>query len=242
MNFKKMGKNLLWGILAIIFVWWLWRWVQGQGGILAAFNRAFPGMSTAPDWRYGIPVIRRHTLPPIERPPITRDVEDAMPPAVRPHPYQPTPTPTPVTPLPAAPGHPETPPNIGQNDRLPWENNRLRREVISALNADIARITRYSREVANTFTEVARVGGVDNYLSVQRERLTRARTLPAFVGPIGARPTIAPPVNLPFTGQAIDQSPLTPAPDTFEILPYRPRVTGGGNISTMQGGLAYIQE
>ena len=240
-----MGKNLLWGILAIIFVWWLWRWVQGQGGILAAFNRAFPGMSTAPDWRYGIPVIDRHPLPPREspptlaRPPITRDVEDVIPPAVRPHPYQPTPTP--VAPLPVAPGHPETPPNIGQNDRLPWENNRLRREVINALKADIARISRYSREVANTFTEVARVGGVDNYLSMQRERLTRARTLPAFVGPIGARPTIAPPVILPITGQAIEHSPLTPVPEQT-ILPYRPRVTGGGNISTMQGGLAYIQE
>ena len=122
-----MRKNLLRGILAIIFVWWLWRWVQGQGGILAAFNRAFPG--TVPDWRYGIPVIRRHTLPPRESPPAAPDwnfgisrqprppVEDAIPPAVRPHPYQPTPTP--VAPLPVAPGHPEMPPNIGLNDRLP---------------------------------------------------------------------------------------------------------------------------
>ena len=248
MNFKKMGKNLLWGILAIIFVWWLWRWVQGQGGILTAFNRAFPGMSTTPDWRYGIPVIRQHPLPPRESPPAVRPhpyqptPTPVAPPAVRPHPYQPTPTP--VAPLPVAPGHPEIPPNIGQNDRLPWENNRRRGEVINALKADIARINRYSREVANTFTEVARVGGVDNYLSMQRERLTRARTLPAFVGPIGARPTVTQPVVLPFTGQAIDPSPLTPAFEPFEqtILPYRPRVSGGGNISTMQGGLAYIQE
>jgi len=319
LKFKKMGKNLLRWILAIIFVWWLWRWVQGQGGILAAFNRAFPGMSTAPYWRYGIPtitgdvedaippVIRRHTLPPI-----TSDVEDAIPPT-----YQPTPTP--VAPLPVVPLHPEMPPNIGLNDKLPWENNRRRGEVINALKADIARITRYSREVANTFTEVARVGGVDNYLSMQRERLTRARTLPSFVGPIGAvappafvapievRPTVAPPafvapirdlglgarpavaqpafvapigarpavaqpafvapigarpavaqpafvapigarpavaqpVILPFTGQVIDHSPLTPVP-VFEILPNRPRVfRAGGNISLMQGGLAFIQD
>lgn len=242
-----MGKNLLWGILAIIFVWWLWRWVQGQGGVISTFNRFFPNIlpqRTPPDWREGIPtrptprptppIIGRHPLPPI-----TGQVEDEAPPAVRPHPYQPTPTP--VTPLPSAPVHPELPPNIGQNDRLPWENNRLRREVINALKADIARISRYSREVANTFTEVARVGGVDNYLSMQRDRLTRARTLPAFVGPIGARPTIAPPVILPITGQAIEHSPLTPVPEQT-ILPYRPRVTGGGNISTMQGGLAYIQE
>jgi len=206
LNFKKMGKNLLWGILTIIFVWWLWRWVQGQGGILAVFNRAFPG--TVPDRRHGKPVV---------------------------------------------PLHPEMPPNIGLNDKLPWENNRRRGEVINALKADIARITRYSREVANTFTEVARVGGVDNYLSMQRERLTRARTLPSFVGPIGAvaqpafaaqiggKPAAVQPVILPFTGQVIDHSPLTPVP-VFEILPNRPHVSGGGNISLMQGGLAFIQD
>ena len=211
-----MGKNLLWGILAIIFVWWLWRWVQGQGGILAAFNRAFPGMSTAPYWRYGIPtitgdvedaippVIRRHTLPPI-----TSDVEDAIPPT-----YQPTPTP--VAPLPVVPLHPEMPPNIGLNDKLPWENNRRRGEVINALKADIARITRYSREVANTFTEVARVGGVDNYLSMQRERLTRARTLPSFVGPIGAVATPYQPTPTPVA------TPYQPTPTPVAPLPVAP--------------------
>jgi len=74
---------------------------------------------------------------------------------------------------------------FGLDDRLPWENNRVRRKVIIALKADIARIGRYSREVANTFTEVARVGGVDNYLSMQRERLKRASTQPVYVGPGG---------------------------------------------------------
>ena len=292
-----MGKNLLWGILAIIFVWWLWRWVQGQGGILAAFNRAFPG--TVPDRRHGIPAGPRHPeMPPniglndklpwennrrrgevikalkadiaritrysrevantftevarvggvdnylsMQRERLTR--ARTLPSFVGPigavaPPYQPTyqPTPTPVAPLPVAPGHPEMPPNIGLNDRLPWENNRRRGEVINALKADIARITRYSREVVNTFTEVARVGGVYNYLRMQIERLTRARTLPAFVGPIGA---VAPPVTLPIRGQAIDHSPLTPVFNQT-ILHNRPHASGGGIISTMQDGLAHIQD
>ena len=85
---------------------------------------------------------------------------------------------------------------------------------------------------------------------MQRERLTRARALPSFVGPIGAVAPpafvgpigVRPPVILPFTGQVIDHSPLTPVP-VFEILPNRPRVfRAGGNISLMQGGLAFIQD
>jgi len=78
---------------------------------------------------------------------------------------------------------------------------------------------------------------------MQRERLTRARTLPSFVGPIGA---VAPPAFVAQIGGKpaavqIDHSPLTPVP-VFEILPNRPHVSGGGNISLMQGGLAFIQD
>ena len=168
MNFKKMGKNLIWGVAIIFILWWVWRWVQGQGGILAAFNRFFPG---------------RALLPVVTPPTPTVPVE-----------------PTPI-------------PGISPTDRLPWENNRKRSEVINALTADIARIERYPRELANTFTEVVRVGGVDNYLSMQRDRLTRARTFPTFTTRLGVAPITIPapaPIPLPAYTPAPAPSPLTP--------------------------------
>ena len=221
MNFKKLGKNLLWGVLAIFTIWWVWRWVQGQGGILATFNRFFPGMALLPVVTPPT-VIRPEQVPPTAPPraitpgqipptvraPITRDVEEMAPPAVRPTPY-------PVVPIrPPAPTVPVVPtpiPGISPTDRLPWENNRKRSEVINTLAADIARIERYPRELANTFTEVVRVGGVDNYLSMQRDRLTRARTFPTFPTRLGAAPITTPtPIPLPAYTPAPAPSPLTP--------------------------------
>ena len=223
MNFKKLGKNLLWGVLAIFTIWWVWRWVQGQGGILATFNRFFPGMALLPVVTpptvirpEQVPLtappraITPGQIPPTVRPPITRDVEEMVPPAVRPTPYPVVPIPPPTPTVPVVP----TPiPGISPTDRLPWENNRKRSEVINTLAADIARIERYPRELANTFTEVVRVGGVDNYLSMQRDRLTRARTFPTFPTRLGVAPITIPapaPIPLPAYTPAPAPSPLTP--------------------------------
>ena len=237
MNFKKLGKNLLWGVLVIFVIWWVWRWVQGQGGILATFNRFFPGRALLPVVTPPT-VIRPEQVPPTVRPPraitpgqipptvrhpITRDVEEMAPPAVRPTPY-------PVVPIrPPAPTVPVelTPiPGISPTDRLPWENNRKRSEVINALAADIVRIERYPRELANTFTEVVRVGGVDNYLSMQRDRLTRARTFPTFPTRLGVAPITIPtpaPAPAPTFPTRLGAAPITiPAPAPIPLPAYTP--------------------
>ena len=222
MNFKKLGKNLLWGVLAIFAIWWVWRWVQGQGGILATFNRFFPGMALLPVVTPPTRAITPGQIPPTVRSPITRDVEEMAPPAVRPTPY---PVVIPIRPTPTVPVVPTPIPGISPTDRLPWENNRKRSEVISALAADIARIERYPRELANTFTEVVRVGGVDNYLSMQRDRLTRAGTFPTFPTMLGVAPITIPapaPIPLPAFTPAPAPIPLpafTPAPAPSPLTP-----------------------
>ena len=240
MNFKKMGKNLIWGVAIIFILWWVWRWVQGQGGILAAFNRFFPGMALLPvatpptvirpeqvPPTVRPPIVRPDQVPPTVRPPITREVEEAAPPSVRPQPYIPI-LPRQPAPLPLPPVEPLPVPGISPTDRLPWENNRKRSEVINALVADIARIERYPRELANTFTEVVRVGGVDNYLSMQRDRLTRARSFPSFPTRVGVVP-----VPLPAQIQRVVPTHLTPSP-----LTPTPEIVGlnGNNRQEVQRG------
>ena len=64
---------------------------------------------------------------------------------------------------------------VGMNDRLPWENNRIRSEVIRALERDIAKIEAMTREQAERIQAVRHAGGKEVYLTSQRIRLSRAR-------------------------------------------------------------------
>ena len=197
---RRIVKNILWALAGIFILVWIWRWIQQQGGVAQVFRMLFPARVT---------------------PPVQMPIEDEVaPPELRPAPPVAPPRP-PVTP--PAPVHPELPAGLTMSDRLPWENNRLRGEVISALRRDIARVEGMPRQWANTMPEVKAVGGVDNYLSLQRERLNRALTQPMtpFIGPPAPAPTpaavnaaIQPAIDTPYLQPRV----LTPAPTPTPIL------------------------
>ena len=190
MNPKRLVTNIIWAIAGVFLLFWLWRWVQAQGGFMVAFNRLFPGLVTVtPAPRIEVPV-------PPTRPPV-----DVPAPAPAP-PVRPAPAPTP---------RPEFPTGIHGNDRLPWENYRVRSEVISALRRDIARVEGMERRWADTMPEVIAVGGVNNYLNLQRERLHRAMTIPVLPADI-RRPTPAPLGPAPLIRDADALRPVTDTP------------------------------
>ena len=98
------------------------------------------------------------TQPPVTQPPVTQ------PPVTRP----------PV--LPAIPSIPRMPLNFSLWDRLPWENNRTRIDIMEAIINDMRRIKSFPYNVAATFPEVMGAGGVTSYLNSQLRRFNAAAT------------------------------------------------------------------
>lgn len=99
-----------------------------------------------------------------------------------------TPAPTPTTPTPRhgiLPSIPKIPSSLGGSlrfdDILPWERNRQRREVLYALVSDMQRIHSLPFDEAMRMPEVVAVGGVHNYLNLQKARFTRASTTAGLV-------------------------------------------------------------
>ena len=233
MNFKKIGKSLISVVIGIFVLAWLWQWVRRQGGIMRVFNNIFPDLGLTPAQ---VPIIRptpEIVIPGAPRRTPRIPITEESAPILRP-----TPTPTP-TPTPPRAG------NVKSNDRLPWENNRTRYDIISALRADIARIERYPRETANTFTEVARVGGVTNYLNLQRARLTRALSEPVTSQLVPApRTQHAPPdVILPMPPSPFTPIPVVSSEPTFTVhrTPVS-TVTTGAHVSAFQSYQHQFQE
>mgnify|MGYP001278183598 CR=1 FL=1 len=211
MNLKRIGQSVLWIIAGILLLSFLWQYVQRRGGLGAVFGQLFPGL-TGGIWHGSV----GRQPAPAPAPPVQMPIEDEVAPRPAPLPA-PAPPRTPPVVVPAPPTapqpvHPEADPSISMNDRLPWENNRVRSEVINALTRDIARVQGMERQWADTMPEVIAVGGKDNYLNLQRDRLTRARTFPAT-----ARVSPAPRVG-GVPAPTPQPSPLTPAPEVH-ILP-----------------------
>ncbi len=219
MNLKKIGQSILWIIAGILLLSFLWQYVQRRGGIGAVFGQLFPGLGGG-IWHGSVgrqpapaPAPRPTPLPAPAPPTATQPV-----PQPAPAPPRTPPVVVPAPPTAPRPVHPEADPNISMNDRLPWENNRVRSEVINALTRDIARVQGMERRWADTMPEVVAVGGVDNYLNLQRERLTRARTFPA-TAQVGARAT-APPATIQPAPQPIQQAQVTMPQDMQNRISY----------------------
>ena len=106
---------------------------------------------------------------PVQQPPVTQ------PPVDRP----------PV--LPAIPSIPRMPLNFSLWDRLPWENNRTRIDLMEAIINDMRRIKSFPYNVAATFPEVMGAGGVTSYLNSQLRRFNAAATQSIL---IASQPTV----------------------------------------------------
>ena len=81
----------------------------------------------------------------------------------------------PQAPEPRQPVQPVQPRGISGSDRLPWENNRVRSDVIHSLERDIARVEGLRGNPQSVAYFQREFGGIEVYLSSQRARLQRAR-------------------------------------------------------------------
>jgi len=122
-------------------------------------------------------------------------------------------------------------------DRLPWERNRTRIEVMEAIRSDMRRIKSFPYSVASTFPEVIGAGGVVPYLNAQMRRFIAAATASIL---IAGAPVPRPPdsvsglvqamqhdvVQPPVVQPPVVQPPLAPRP-VLPPIPCIPRLQMG---------------
>jgi len=160
--------------------------------------------------------------PPVDRPPVTQ------PPVDRPPVTQPPVDRPPV--LPAIPSIPRMPLNFSLWDRLPWENNRTRIDIMEAIINDMRRIKSFPYNVAATFPEVVGAGGVTAYLNSQLRRFDAAATQSILIAShptVTFMPTPATVTSLVESVQAIEDEQVIPwrrGSEDAVILPWIPEV------------------
>ena len=204
--FSKKTKETAFFIVAIVLLWLI-------------FNRQIRGFFTNISRQLNI-------TPPAEQPPAEQ------PPAEQPPAEQPV-TPPIVRPptLPAIPKVPVLPSGISTLDRLPWERNRLRVEVLHSLQQDMRRIKSFPYHVAATFPEVIGAGGVVSYLNMQIERFRRAAFEPVSIARMEYDDMTA--RTMVDAVQDVEVERMY-----FTILPYFPATNGrgGGDGGRVGGG------
>ena len=149
--FSKKTKETAFFIVAIVLLWLI-------------FNRQIRGFFTNIGRQLNI-------TPPAEQPPVVQPPV-VHPPVVQPPVVQPPLAPRPV--LPPIPCIPRLQMGFFTWDRLPWERNRTRIEVMEAIRSDMRRIKSFPYSVASTFPEVIGAGGVVPYLNAQMNRFIAA--------------------------------------------------------------------
>jgi len=169
--FSKKTKETAFFIVAIVLLWLI-------------FNRQIRGFFTNIGRQLNItppaeqpPVVQPPVVhPPVVQPPVVHPpvVQPPVvhPPVVQPPVVQPPLAPRPV--LPPIPMIPRLQMGFFTWDRLPWERNRTRIEVMEAIRSDMRRIKSFPYSVASTFPEVIGAGGVAPYLTAQMNRFIAA--------------------------------------------------------------------
>ena len=136
--------------------------------------------------------------------------------------------------LPPIPNIPRLQMGFFIGDRLPWERNRTRIEVMEAIRSDMRRIKSFPYSVASTFPEVIGAGGVVPYLNAQIRRFNAAATASILIA--GAPVDVVSADSVGGLVQAVQRD------EEIEwgyavILPYFPATNGrGGGDGGRVGG------
>jgi len=221
--FSKKTKETAFFIVAIVLLWLIFnRQIRGFFANISRQLNITPPVEQPPVEQ---PPVEQ---PPVEQPPVVQ------PPVVQPPVVQPPLAPRPV--LPPIPNIPRLQMGFFTWDRLPWERNRTRIEVMEAIRSDMRRIKSFPYSVASTFPEVIGAGGVVPYLNAQIRRFNAAATASIL---IAGAPVPRPPDSASGLVQAVQRDEEEEIEWGYAvILPYFPATNGrgGGDGGRVGGG------